>query len=125
MPVTIQQLRIGTVVNATKDAASQVFLYQQNAFTGKNNKDYGIAYTANNYTLFVGSSLATAEQTTLIDLPNGTSFSSINLSNGATEIVFSSGEFRPSAYGTVRLSDGTNAHIIDINAEGLIYEYRL
>lgn len=125
MPVTIQQLRIGNVVTTAKDATSQVFLYQQNAYSGKNSKSYGIAYTANNYTLFIGTSLATAEQTILVDLPNGTSFNPINLSNGASEIVFSSGNFRPSAYGTIRLTDGTNSHVIDINAEGLIHEYSL
>ncbi len=119
-PTTIGQLQKVKVEDVANNMSSLTFAQQQNALSGLNNKNYGIAFQTNRFILFTGNSLASAESTENIDLPNGMTISQINLSASATEITFTKGSFRPSQYGNINITDGSKVFTVLINKEGLI-----
>ena len=106
--------------NIVKDVESNIFLYQQNAYSGKNNKSYGVAFSATQYKLFIGESLASAENVENYTFGSNVSITSINLNDGGTEIVFAPSSLKPSAYGSIRFSNGNEAYDLKINREGRI-----
>lgn len=119
-PTTIAQVQKGKMESATSDMSSLIFVQQQDAFSGLNNKNYGVAFAEDSYTLYIGNSLATAESTEVIDLPNGLTINQITLSNAATEINFTKGSLKPSDFGSITITNGIQTFTWSINREGLI-----
>lgn len=120
MPVAISQIQSKTVLNMAEDLSSSLFLYQQNAYSRKNNKSYGISFSTTRYTIFIGNTLASAENFESVDFPSSVTISQISLANSSNEIVYPAGSFKPSTTGTIRLTDGITIYQININSEGLI-----
>ncbi len=120
MPYTIQQIQGEKLQDVVKEIESSIFSYQQKGYTGLSSKSYGISFSTNKYTLYIGSTLATAESTEEYPLQNGVTISQISLSGGAIDINFSTGSFRPNHYGSVKVSDYANNYLITISSEGLI-----
>ena len=79
----------------------------------------GVSLGVNTYTLFDGESLSTALDTDLRKYPANIRITSIALT-ASNEIFFPAGEFKPSVYGTLLLTDGTNIVEVYINREGLV-----
>jgi len=100
LPISVKEVKSSQAKSIADQMTSYIFLQQQNAYTGKNNKSYGIAFNSDSYTVFVGNSLASAEDTLIVDYPADTT-SNILLSNGATELVFLRGYIHPSQYGNI------------------------
>jgi len=116
------------LINQTKaDAEAKslsyiIFRQQQDAYSGLNNKPYGISLYGNRYIVFTGASLATADSQDTFYLNSPISMSSISLNNGS-EIVFPSGSFRPQSSGYLIITDSQKSYRIDISSEGLISYY--
>ncbi len=125
MPITINQIKQTNLQQTVRDMNSAIFLYQQNAYASKNSKSYGVYFESDKYTLYIGESFATAEVTEPTILQSDVSISQINLTGGGNEIKFTAGGFRPTASGTIVLSDAFNSFALDINSEGLISNYKL
>lgn len=122
IPYGLARFNITRVETVASDLSSKIYTYQQFAYTGKNGKNYGIAFETDKYIPFIGNSYATAESSFEINLPN---LYTIDMSGvGANEIVFNSGSFRPDEYGTIIITNpnGTD-YIVEINAEGLVSYY--
>jgi prepilin-type N-terminal cleavage/methylation domain-containing protein len=96
-----------------------IFSTQQNAYSAKNNKSYGIAFYTNKYSVFTGTSKASAQSSTDINY-SGVRMQGIVLIDGSSEIVFSSGSFKPNTSGFLTLTNGTKTIRIDITSEGRI-----
>lgn len=120
LPFALSQISGSRINESANEMESLIYLYRQNAYTGQNQSSYGVAFASNGYTLFQGDSLATATETEAHALPNGVAITGINLTNSSTEVVFSSGSFRPDESGTVVMSDGTSSYQLLINTEGLV-----
>ena len=121
LPIGIGQLQRNKVDSAAKDIASRIFLYQQNASAGLSDESYGISFSTNSYTLYTGDSLASAVNSTQIDLTSNLSFSNISIVGGGNEMHFNKNTFKPVNAGTITISDSLNAYTIVVNQEGLIY----
>jgi len=125
LPVSINELQKSRLDSTVGDIASELYQFQQNAYARRNNKSYGVAFNQpqQKYTFFIGNSLASAEETSEKILDSKINITQINLSGGATEIVFNAGSFKPSAFGNVFFNDGINSFRLVINSEGLIDYY--
>lgn len=123
MSISIPQLQSDKTESTLVDMESTIFLYQQNASSGKDGKSWGIKFTPNSYILFTGISYAGSDWSEAVSLPANVSISQINLSGGGDELVFLSGEFKPNVTGNIILYDGTNSFVIEINSEGLLHYY--
>lgn len=123
---SIPQLQASQTVGLLNDMSSLLFVQQQNAYSGKNSKSYGIYFdaTAESYTLFIGNSYATAESSDEFSFPADTDIVLVSLNDSSDEIVFSPGSLTPSTYGYVRVSNGIDSFILEVNSEGLIYTYK-
>jgi type II secretory pathway pseudopilin PulG len=120
MPSMVTELQGGRLNRNTFDISSQMYTQQMYAYGQYQDTSYGVAFFTDHITYYEGDSLATATTTDDFYLDDQTAVSEINLSNSATEITFSLGDFRPSEYGTVTLSNATDNYQILINQEGLI-----
>lgn len=125
LPYTINDLKNNSLRSTSIDLVSQIYNYQSNASTGRDNSSYGIRLNSNSYTLFTGDSFATGNNFEEVFLPAGIIFSNINLTGGAVDIVFPKGSLKPSVYGTFRIVDEFNVYEISINVEGFLEWYRL
>lgn len=105
-----------------KTLAYVLFRQQQDAYSGLQNKAYGIALYSNRYVIYTGTSLAAAESSDTYYFSSPIRMSSISLSSG-NEVTFPSGSFRPQANGSLVISDSQKNYRIDINSEGLISYY--
>jgi len=113
----IQQNRTEAVLS---DITSLMFLYQQNAYSGKNGKSYGIHFESDKYTMFTGETYAAAETFDTIMLPADTTISAISFNDLGSDVIFTEGDLHPSTSGYVRMTNGATAYILDINTEGFI-----
>ncbi len=84
----------------------------------------GIYLANSGYTIFEGETLLDATDTDVKEYPTNITITSISMSNGDV-IFFPKGEFKPSSYGTLVLTDGINLVRISINREGLIRYERI
>jgi prepilin-type N-terminal cleavage/methylation domain-containing protein len=125
IPFTVNFLKSNSAKSAATDLSSLIYSYQQESYGGNNSKSYGFKFSNTSYTLFVGSSFAAAESTEVINLPAGITISSLNLTGGATEMVFTSGSIKPSTNGTIRITDEFVTYEIQINQEGFINIIRI
>lgn len=113
-------------INKTQESklesyASQLItdLYYQQNRCKLNNVAGGVSLGVNTYTLYYGDTLATSTDTDTKKYPSNIRITSIALTS-TNEITFPAGEFKPSSFGTLRLTDGTNSIQVYINKEGLI-----
>ncbi len=120
IPFTVNTLKSNSSRSVATDLSSILYSYQQEAYAGKDNKSYGFALNTNNYVLFVGTSLAAAESSDTTSLLPGVTISSMSLSGGGNQIVFSPGSVKPSKSGTIRITDEFVSYDVVINQEGFI-----
>lgn len=120
VPYSLRQIEQNKAKNDATSIASITFNIQQDAFAGKNQSSQGIAFQSNGYYIFEGTSLATATDQQFYQLEN-TTISSINLTGGTNEIIFSQNSLVPSATGNIRVTDNTQSYSVVVNAQGLIY----
>jgi type II secretory pathway pseudopilin PulG len=120
LPYTISQIEEARAENQSVSVASELFSQQQDAYAGKNNSAFGVSLEEDAYTVFRGTSLAAAAESTTITLPSGVTIQNISLTGGATEIVFPVNSFRPNVSGSFRLNDGNSVFEVGLNAQGLI-----
>jgi prepilin-type N-terminal cleavage/methylation domain-containing protein len=123
-PLTIKDSQGAKLLATAKQMESVMFRYQQSALSRLNNTNYGIAFFLNKYTLFEGNTLASATFTEDIEIPARQSISSITLTGGGTEILFTQGSFRPNKSGNIKITDSILTYTVDINSEGLIRAYK-
>lgn len=120
LPITLQQVEEARAEHAAIDISSRIFSAQQNAYNGKNNVEYGIRFTNNNYFLFTGNSYATATDAEAFDLLGQLKITQINLEGGSDEIIFEQGSLMPSVTGYIQMTDNISTYRVTINSEGLI-----
>ncbi len=120
MSVSIPQMQSDKTESTVSDLQSIIYLYEQNAASGLNDEGWGIKFASDSYTLFTGDTYGGSDEQEVVYLPENVSISQINLEGGTDEIVFLRGSFRPVAFGTIVLTDGTSSFVIEVNKEGLI-----
>ncbi len=124
LPGSITNVYNQSIESQTSDLASQLYVYQQNAYAGLSDKSYGIKFDSSSYSIFIGPSYSSAEQIEVIPL-NKVSIQNINLNSGGNEIVFNQGSLKPNATGDMNLSDGSVIYRLSINKEGFIEYYKV
>jgi Tfp pilus assembly protein FimT len=114
-----QQTRLETYAS---ELVTDIYFQQQRSFL----KDVpsGVLVQGNGYVLFDGEDYSTALEVDTKSLPPSISIHSISLTTG-NEIRFQSGEFKPSVYGSMILTDGNFSVRVYINQEGLIAYERI
>ncbi len=120
LPISFRQLQSSQVGAVAKDITSRIFVTQQNAYSQRNFQDYGIAFFADRYVMFIGSSLITSTDTDEVILPANISINSISFSGGGNEILFVAGELLPQQNGFISVSDGYDSYTVTINTQGAI-----
>ncbi len=116
-PVTIQKAQQDKLESYASQLVTDIY-YQQQKSALKGLPE-GIYLYTNGYTLFEGETLLDATDTDLKEYATNITITSVSMSNGDV-IFFPKGEFKPSSYGTLILTDGFNLVRISINREGLI-----
>lgn len=125
LPYALNQIGYNVVANSAKDIASLIYLAQQDAYNGRNDKNYGVKFNAANYSAYIGPDFGNAEATDLYVLDTKVTLNPIMLSGGATDINFTQGSLEPSAYGTISVTDSITTFEVIINSEGHISYRRL
>jgi len=120
LPGSINQVKGTSVDSRASELVSQIYTYQQNAYSGLANKSFGIKFGTTSYTIFTGTSYATSDTHEDINLDSGITISNLTLSGGVSEIVFSPGSLKPSANGSWKIGDVNATYQININKEGYI-----
>lgn len=120
LPYALNQIGYNVVANSAKDIASLIYVAQQDAYNGRNAKNYGIKLNPSNYSAYIGPDYGNAEATDLYVLDPKVTLSPIALSGGATDINFAHGSLQPSAYGTISVTDSVTTFEISVNSEGHI-----
>lgn len=120
LPLTVRDIKNNDARSVATDLVSMIELYQSNAFTRRNDKNYGIAFYSNKYTLFTGTSLASADYTEDVLLGSATSITNINFNLASNQLIFSSGSVKPNQNGSFRVTNGVSIYIISINKEGYV-----
>lgn len=118
----VSQVRVETVAD---DVRSRLFTTQINGFSGTNAQPHGISFGLNSYTVYEGTSLATAVSQETFQLENSIQFQNILLDDGSSEITTLPNSIIPSTFGTVELTDGTSVSRIIITTEGRSYVERI
>ena len=122
--ISATQVRTTTLLGNVSEIASLTYQYQHNSYTGLNNKTYGIRFTTNSYSIFIGPNFASAESQETIALTSGITISAINLQSG-NEIVFPKGSLKPSNSGNIQITNQTETYQLSINSEGYIEYYKI
>lgn len=118
LPQTVTQVKVTSLNGQLSELNSLIYQYQQNAFFGLNNKNYGVRFASNSYTIFIGNSYAAADSRETINLEVGNTISQINLAGGATDLIFSKGTLKPNTTGNIRVTNGSETYQLTINSEG-------
>ncbi len=116
-PLAINKTQESKLQSYASQLVTDIY-YQQNK-CNLNNMPGGISLGTNTYTLFYGDSFATSTDTDLKKYPSNIRITSIALTN-SNEITFTAGDFKPTSYGTLTVTDGMNSIKVYINKEGLI-----
>lgn len=120
IPFSLQQLQKNRAKQEAQSLVSLLRLTQQRGISGQQASKFGVKFNNSNYVIYRGDNFASASQRETINLPPNISISSINLTNGGSEVTFSSGELRASSYGNIELGNAANLYRVTINSEGLI-----
>lgn len=111
--------------NVAREIASSIFAAQQNAYSGFNYKQYGVRFTENSYSQFIGPSWDEKESFDTVVLPSGTTITKVDFTNGSVDVVFEREVLIPSVTGSLLIRSGTEEYAVTINRQGLIdYEKR-
>lgn len=116
-PITLQKTQRSKLESYASQLATDLYYQQQRSFL--KGIPSGIALNGKGYVIFDGVSLSTATETQPKSYPSNISLGSVNLTSGS-EILFFEGEFKPSTYGTLIISNGRDSVRVYINREGLI-----
>ncbi len=116
-PVDVNKTRESKLESYAYQLVTDIY-YQQQRCTFKNIPG-GVFFENNAYTLFDGDTLPTSTDTDLKKYPKNIHIISIVLTS-PNQIFFLPGEFKPTSYGTLIVTDGTNSVRVYINREGLI-----
>ncbi|MCA9385414.1 prepilin-type N-terminal cleavage/methylation domain-containing protein [Candidatus Dojkabacteria bacterium] len=120
IPYSLNIVSRRNVQDATEDIASNLWRQQQNAYSGNENKNYGISFTENGYTIFKWEDGNPNETQADITLETGITITNITFDDLSSEITFGEGEILPSTFGSLDVTDGGNTFQVTINAQGLI-----
>lgn len=126
VPLSFSQLSSNRVSFHASDIASWVFSMQQDSFTQKEGSAHGIRFEEESFYIFTGSSYETSIHSTRLDLNNGVEISELSLNSVETgeptdTLLFPRGDIKPTATGTIQLSDGRSSYKVTINKEGVVY----
>ena len=125
LPIAVKEIQAGKTDSFIKDLDSALRLLSQDAFSRKNDKDYGIALFSDHYTIFVGPSLSEAEDEIVYEVVDDVVIQNIDLSDSGSEVVFLSGSQKPDVYGSFEIVDLYSIYRFSINKEGLITYIKL
>ena len=116
-PITLQRAQKSRLDSYANQLKTDIY-YQQQRSAYKEIPG-GVYIRTNGYTIFDGESYSVASETHSKNLPANIYITSVNLTLGS-EILFPSGSFKPSVYGSLVLTDGAYSVMVYINREGLI-----
>lgn len=116
-PLTIQKAQESKLETYASQLVTDIYYQQQrSALKGI---DGGVFFNTHSYTLFDGTSLVDAVEKDVKQYPSNISITSVTVIN-REDIFFEQGNFKPSSYGTLIVTDGLNSLRVYINREGLI-----
>lgn len=116
-PVTLQKAQESKLETYASQLATDLYYQQQrSALKGI---EGGISLATHSYTLFDGASLLETVEKDVKQYPTSISITSVSIVN-REDIFFEIGQFKPTSYGTLILTDGINSIRVYINREGLI-----
>jgi prepilin-type N-terminal cleavage/methylation domain-containing protein len=117
--------RVGTnVIDGTaKKAADILYEAQTSAMAGRNGVRYGVRFEASRVTMFEGASYSGADPNNLVyAFPTAVTASTIAITGGGADIIFSSHKGIPVQTGSITFTDtGGNAKTLTINGAGMIH----
>jgi len=116
-PIALQKVQQTKLQSYASQLVTDIYFQQQESLFKKSSR--GITLESNRYIIFDGDSLSTSTESQYKPYPSNIHVTNISFSSG-NEVVFLAGEFKPSSYGELRLSDGFNFVKVYINREGLI-----
>lgn len=116
-PVAIQKAQESKLESYASQMVTDIY-YQQQRSALKNTPE-GVSFSMNQYTLFDGESLLGATEVDTKKYPINIDITSINMTSN-NSVFFPAGEFKPTSYGNVVLTDGLTSIRVYINSEGLI-----
>lgn len=116
-PLATQKAQLAKLEGYASQLVTDIYFQQQES--SLKNEPRGIAIHNNGYTIFDGETLSTSTDQHFKKYPSNISIWAISLSLG-NEILFESGKFKPTSYGTLIVSDGFYSVQVYINNEGLI-----
>lgn len=121
LPLSLKDFQKEKVKSSAVDISSNLYLSQQNAYSGKNNKNYGLHFQPDRFYIFVGDSFGSAESTEEFILPQNIFIQNILLAGGGDDVVFLSGNLKTNEFGSFELTNSFDKFLVVINREGLIY----
>jgi len=116
-PVTLQKSQKSKLESYASQLVTDLYYQQQRS--ARRGTAEGIDIDSNGYTMFDGISELDATETQTKTYPANIWIEAISLTTG-DEILFPAGEFKPSVYGSVNITDGRSSMRVSINREGLI-----
>ncbi len=120
VPVAANEFRRNDLTNTARRISSDIFVQQQNAYSGLDDSSFGISFAEESYTLFTGNNLASATETQVKELPFGISIESAVFNATGNELRFNQGDYRPVGTGSIVLTSGSSSINLIINSSGVI-----
>ncbi|MCA9380739.1 prepilin-type N-terminal cleavage/methylation domain-containing protein [Candidatus Dojkabacteria bacterium] len=120
VPAAAREFGQNSIRSFAQEMESDIYVQQQNAYSGINNHSHGIAFFSDSYIVFEGSTYATAFSTETFDLEPGMVLSNINFGASGNELIFTLGGYKPVAEGSVTLSNSSESIQITVNSSGII-----
>ncbi len=123
VPVSISQIARNRAIDVAAEITSNMFLFQQNSYSKKDNKRYGFRINESNYEIIISDNGTIDEGDEFIkyDYPDRVSVEPFVESTD--EIMFNYGSFRPSENMSFYVNYGSSSVIVEINSEGLLNYY--
>ena len=90
-PLAISQIQGNKIDYEVKILKSAILSLEESAYSGKDNKNYGVALYTDHYILYTGNNLAGADTTTQYLFSPEVSISNINLTSLGSELNFPKG----------------------------------
>lgn len=124
VPVTTSQLSRNRAIDAAAEISSNMFLFQQNSYSKKDDKRYGMRLNEDSYEMIISDDSNIDEEVDQFveyEYPDNVT---IEISEGsAEEIMFNYSSFRPSESMSFSVRYGISSVKVEINTEGLINYY--